>query len=98
MKKPIYSLAIVLILSVLGLAACNLEAATPTSLPGLAYTQAAQTVQALLTQPAPTNPITIVTITNTPETPAVTPARLSPPRLPSSRRRPSHPRQKTAPT
>ena len=73
MKKPIYLLVLVLILSVLSLAACNLEAATPTSQPGLAYTQAAQTVQALLTQPAPTNPLTIVTVTNTPETPAVTP-------------------------
>jgi hypothetical protein len=73
MKKAIFPLAIVLIFSLLSLGACNLGATTPTSLPDLAQTQAAQTIQALLTTPASTNPIVIVTLTYTPETPGVTP-------------------------
>ena len=64
--KPFYfRLSIVLILGTLALGACDLPGSTPTptAQPAVAYTQAAQTVAALLTEPSPT---LLPAATNTP--------------------------------
>jgi hypothetical protein len=59
MKFILFRLTLIIILSLLGLSACNLtsSAPSPTPISNLAFTQAAQTVQALLTNPAPTSTV-----------------------------------------
>ena len=69
MKKSISRLITTFILFAVSLVACNLPASTPTSLPDLAQTQAAETIQALFTNPAPTATIAILPATSVPETP-----------------------------
>ena len=72
MQKHLITLTIVLILSTLALAACNLQAPTPTDVPGLEQTQAVATVQALFTNQPPTATEVILAVTATPE-PSATP-------------------------
>jgi len=66
MKTNLFHLIVLILLMTLGMSACNLSSAvpSPTNDPNLAFTQAAQTVQALLTSPVPTSePIVVVTAT-----------------------------------
>jgi len=66
MKKYTFPLMIAFII-VLSVAACNLEASTPTLQPDLPQTQAAETIQALFTNPPPTATPVILPATVTPE-------------------------------
>jgi hypothetical protein len=72
MKKSLITLTILLVLSAQALAACNLQASSPTIPPDLALTQAVETVQALFTNPAPSATQPPLAITATPE-PSATP-------------------------
>ena len=72
MHKHLITLTILLVLSTLALAACNLQAPTPTDVPGLEQTQAVATVQALFTNQPPTATEVILAVTATPE-PSATP-------------------------
>ena len=68
MKKSILTLAILLVLSTLALAACNLQASSPTLPPDLPQTQAAETIQAVFTSapPSATQPPLAITATSEP--------------------------------
>jgi hypothetical protein len=69
MKKSLYPLILALILAALSLGACNLGANTPTLSPDLALTQAAETIQALFTSPAPTATLAPLVVEDTPAVP-----------------------------
>jgi hypothetical protein len=70
MKKNTLTLIVTLILLTTALAACNMPLKEPTSQPDLPQTQAAETIQALFTNPAPTATSGSLPATDIPETPA----------------------------
>ena len=72
MKRTTLRLIATLLLLTTALVACNLPAQEPTSPVDLPKTQAAETIQALFTNPAPTDTSVILPATVVPETPSAT--------------------------